>query len=306
MHDAKEVFPLNTCTGFVIDSESPMLFGRSGGGHPLHVEMSTGRAPTELGRQLVEWPRIPGKRAKTTIYLDGHSYGVTIGDYQQFIVDPERGSIRVWGDTEPPMREALLWSTPTALCAIHRGDLALHAASVDLGGRAVLLAAPTSAGKTTLAAAFHAAGFRTLSDDLSCCRTEGGDWVYPGPAVVRMRPDMASALQLPETHVPYRSDVKVYHGIDSHRRGTGEAVPLGGIVFLREGVGAPRFESRSPAEILRDLWGLSFFLPGDEDHLRGFGGLADLVGRVPVWDLYRERTIEALPDAIEAIVRRTA
>jgi hypothetical protein len=305
MHDTKEVSLLNTCTGFLIDSESPMLFGRSGSGHPLHIEMSTGQAPTELGRQLVEWPRIPGKRAKTTIYLDGHSYGVTIGDYQQFIVDPQHGSIRVWGDTEPPMREALLWSTPTALCAIHRGDIALHAASVDLGGRAVLLAAPTTAGKTTLAAAFHAAGFRTLSDDLSCCRTEGGDWVYPGPAVLRMRPDMASTLGLPDTHVPYQSDVKIYNAIDPHRRGTGDKVPLCGILFLRRGVGPPRFEARRPPDTLRDLWGQSFFLPGDEDHVRGFGGLADVVGRIPAWDLFRELTVDALTDTIEAIVRQT-
>ncbi len=306
MHDTSEVSPLNTCTGFTIDSESPILFGRSGSEHPLHVEMSTGQAPTELGQQLVEWPRIPGKRAKTTIYLDGNSYGVSIGDYQQFIVDLERESIQVWGDTEPPMREALLWSTPTALCAIHRGDVALHAASIDLGGRAVLLAAPTTAGKTTLAAAFHAAGFRTLSDDLSCCRTEGGDWVYPGPAVLRMRLDMASTLGLPDTYVPYRSDVKVYNAINPDRRGTGEKVPLCGILFLREGEGPPRFEARRPPDTLRDLWSQSFFLPGDEDHVRGFGGLADVVRRVPAWDLFRELTVDALADTIEAIVRQTA
>lgn len=266
--------------------------------------MSTADAPSDLGKRLVEWERIPGKRAATTVYSDGGSYGVTIGDYQTFVVDPVGRSIRVWGTTEPPMREALLWSTPAALCAIHRGDIALHAASVDIGGRAVLLAAPTTAGKTTLAAAFHAAGFRTLSDDLSSCRTDGGAWVYPGPAVLRMRPDMASALELPDTHVPYRSDVKVYHGIDLHRRGTGEMVPLAGIVFLREGEGSPRFEPRPSSETIRDLWGLSFFLPGDDDHLRGFGGLTDIVGRVPSWDLYRELSLAALSDTIEAIVRK--
>lgn len=268
--------------------------------------MSTADPPADLGRPLVDWPRIPGKRAKTAVFLDGDTYGVAIDDYQQFVVDPVNGSIQVWGDTEPPMREALLWSTPIALCAIHRGDVALHAATVDLGGRAVLLAAPTSSGKTTLAAAFHAAGYRALSDDLSCCRVGGGAWVFPGPAVVRLRPDMASALELPDTHVPYQSEVKVFHALDRHRRGTGEEVPVAGVVFLREGSGPPRFEGREPAQTLRDLWGLSFFLPSDEDHTRGFEGLADLVGRVPAWDLFRELTVDALEDTIAAIVRQTA
>ena len=304
MRDTIAASPLTACTGFQVDSPSPMLFARSGTGHPLRVDISNGVPLPDLGRQLVEWPRIPGKRAKTTVFLDGTTYGVTIGDYQQFVVDPDHSSIQVWGDTEPPMREALLWSTPTALCAIHRGDIALHAASVDIGGRAVLLAAPTTAGKTTLAAAFHAAGFRTLSDDLSCCRTDGGPWVYPGPALLRMRPDMASTLGLPDTQVPYRSEVKVYHAIDPQRRGTGEMVPLGGIMFLREGGGPPRFEPRPNIETIRDLWGLSFFLPGDEDHLRAFGGLVDVVGRVPAWDLYRELTLDALGDTIKAIVQK--
>ena len=73
------------------------------------------------------------------------------------------------------------------LCFRARGDTALHAAAVEVDGQAVVLGAPGTFGKTTLAAAFHAAGHRLLSEDTTCirgvrgaaCRARTGDAAPP-------------------------------------------------------------------------------------------------------------------------------
>jgi len=260
--------------------------------------MMGGEIPEPRGDSLYEWSQIPDKRAATRIFATADGFEVTIGDYQYFRVNPIAGTIDVWGDTEPAVRESLLWSTPIALCAVARGDLLLHAATVEVDNRAILLAAPTTSGKTTLAAAFHAAGYRALSDDLSCCRAGERAWAIPGPALIRMRPDMAVEIRLSETDIPFVSEAKVYHSVDRRRRGSAAPVPLAGVVFLREHDGGVYLKERSKRDALRDLWGLSFFLPTDDDHERCFTGLAELVAHVPCWDLFRPMKTGSLPEVV--------
>ena len=294
----------STCYGFEAAADSPIMFGRTGSGDPLQLTTRSPELPAPLGNLFYEWSRIPGKRAHTAIFATADTYDVTIGGYQHFRVNPAAGTIEVWGETESALREGLLWGTPIALCAVQRGDLLLHAAAVEADDCALLLAAPTTSGKTTLAAAFHAAGYRALSDDLSCCRTGAGAWVLPGPALLRMRPDMAEQLNLSDTDIPFASEAKIYHAVDRSRRGSAAPVPLAGVVFLRDHDGEMYLEERSMRDALRDLWGLSFFLPTDEDHERCFAGLADLVGRVPSWDLYRPIETRSLPDVVSYLAEQ--
>jgi hypothetical protein len=84
-------------------------------------------------------------------------------------------------------------------------------------------------------------------------------------------------------------------------RGDGGPVPLSAVVFLREATGGIDLERADQADALRDLWSLSFHLPGAAHEKRCFQALADLVARVPVWNLARELDWLSLPNVIERI-----
>ncbi|RYD67824.1 MAG: hypothetical protein EOP58_02220 [Sphingomonadales bacterium] len=73
----------------------------------------------------------------------------------------------------PDIRLFLLGTVYGVLCH-QRGLLPVHAAGVELDGRAVLLAGPSGVGKSTLAAAFWRRGFKLLSDDLTPLRLNEG------------------------------------------------------------------------------------------------------------------------------------
>ena len=81
-----------------------------------------------------------------------------------------------------------------------RGDLAVHAAAVDVDGSALLLAAPGRYGKTTLAAAFAGQGYRLLAEDTTCYRPSSDPSVLPGLAMLRIRPDVHEHLSHPAVH----------------------------------------------------------------------------------------------------------
>ena len=53
-----------------------------------------------------------------------------------------------------------------------------------------------------------------------------------------------------------------------------------------------------------DLWTLSFHLPTDTDRARTFDSITKLAAVVPVWNLYRRMSIEALPRLVDHIVER--
>ena len=110
-------------------------------------------------------PRIgPGLRAAGRI--------PALGGWRRLVPDrPARAVHHLYRQLSGPRREARLFGLPAALCFMTRGDVAVHAAAVDVDGSALLLAAPGRFGKTTLAAAFAGEGFRLLAEDTACYRS---------------------------------------------------------------------------------------------------------------------------------------
>jgi hypothetical protein len=192
---------------------------------------------------------------------------------------------------------------PAALCFMDRGDLPLHAAAVDVGGSAVVFAAPGRYGKTTLAAAFMQAGHRLLSEDLTCVRTSPTPAVWPGPALARVRKDAFARLSFPRAAVVDEDDTRMYVMPDQVSRGNAAAVPLRAVVFLRtrDSDGIDLQPVDNAADALRDLWTLSFNLPDDEDRTRCFSAITQLAGAVPIWNLTRPLSYESLPLIIATI-----
>jgi hypothetical protein len=84
-----------------------------------------------------------------------------------------------------------------------RGVLCLHASAVVIDGNAVALAGGSHRGKSTTAAAFAAAGYAVLSDDLVAVRPDGASWsVSPAYPYLKVWEDSAGLLFGPEIELP--------------------------------------------------------------------------------------------------------
>jgi hypothetical protein len=74
-------------------------------------------------------------------------------------------------------------------------------------------------------------------------------------------------------------------------------------VFLRLDEGEGTIERAAPATALPDVWALSFKLPSDAARARCFSSAAELVDRVPVWNLRRALRYDTLPALVDLIHR---
>jgi hypothetical protein len=290
-----------SCYGFQPVSNLHFEYLRSGGGDPLAVDEHEG--PEDGNGVLVtEWTPIPGRRVWARLYADGPRYRLWVEGYGSFGVDPQAPSVELpTGADSAVRREERLWGVPAMLCFLARGDLPLHAASVDVGGEAVLLAAPGYFGKTTLAAGFDAAGYRVLAEDVSCIRFSPEPCVVPGPAMLRVRQDVADRLVLPRARAVASSDNRVHFSLDPDRRGDSSPVPLRAVVLLRGADDGIALDRVPAAEALRDLWPLSFRLPTVEDRARCFDGIARLAASVRLWNLIRPLRLPDLGRVVERI-----
>jgi hypothetical protein len=122
--------------------------------------------------------------------------------------------------------------------------------------------------------------------------------VIPGPAMLRLRHDVARRLELPGARLVGDDPDRVHYALE--RPGDCEPVPLRAVVFLAEGDSAA-LEPVEPPEALRDLWALSFRLPTEEDVGRSFAAVADLAAAVPVLRLRRPLALDALTEHVALV-----
>lgn len=290
-----------SCYGYEIEGSLPFRYLRPGRGTPLTVA-EVDRVDRPTGEPIRRWIPRPDHPFEAELYAEGGLFKLWIKGTGWYVIDPDRPAILVPRDADPVRREERTWGFPAALCFIRRGDLPLHAAAVDVGGRALLLAAPGRFGKTTLAGSFLRAGHRLLSEDITCCRLSAQPHVVPGPAMLRVRHDSYERLDFPGTTQVGADEDRVHLALDEEARGDGSAVPIAGIVILRRGDGPTSLEPISPTAAMQDLWALSFKLPTDSDRTRSFRALADVADRVPIWDLRRSLRFDELDDLIDRLV----
>jgi hypothetical protein len=297
----RSAIPRGACFGFGIRSPLPFTLLRKGSGDPLEiVERDDPWRPTDP--PLLEWLPRSDRPLHARLYADGDSYRLWTDREGWFSIDPASRLITAPPSEDPIRREERLLSIPLLLCFLARGDLPLHAAVVQVDRKALLLAAPGHFGKTTLASAFLMAGHRVLSEDIACCRPTDLPTVLPGPAMLRVRTASHERLSFPATRALAHEPGRVHLGLEGGARGTGEAVRLAGIIFLRSGEGAGHLERVATERALPDLWTLSLKLPTDADYGRCFEATAALADAVPIWNLYRALRFETLPKLVERIV----
>jgi hypothetical protein len=263
----------------------------------------------------MEWPA-RGAGTGSRLHRDGTAFRFWSNGPGWFDVDPSLPSI-----TLPPLpsqsrraelapgvpedellawREAPMWGIPAMLCFMEQGYLPLHAASIDLGAGAALLGAAGTFGKTTLAGAFHNAGHRLLSDDITACGLGPKPVVFPGPALLRVRRDVFDRIDFPETAPAYQNPLRVGLAVNESRRGDARPVPLRAIVLIRRPGDEISLVRADPVEAIRDLLALCF--KGVLDRERAFEEVASLVNAVPVWYLTRRLDYAELPVIVDRIV----
>jgi hypothetical protein len=261
--------------------------------------------PHEDGDLLQEWNLDrTGKMATKLFERAPGEFLIEVGDHDSFevLTDPP-GIIVHPGAMNEIDSESMIWGTPAAVSMAHQGRLPIHAGSVDIDGQGVMLAATGSFGKTTLAGAFHAAGYRLLADDMSCAIADPAPAILPGPAVLRARPDVIADFSFERATPLMITPVRTHYALDRETRGDGTPVPLKAIVFLRISDGPILLERAPVSEAVRDLFGLSFRLPTERGQVQVFESATDLVGKVPAWNLHRPLTVESLAQVMEAIIK---
>jgi hypothetical protein len=290
---------LGTCLGFSVRSDRPLHYLRAGtGSEPLTVTWGSGRPPPDTAAPLLVWDR-PAAPFAARLHRVGRRFHLWVEQVGWFTVDTEVGEVGTPPDAACLRTQERVWGLPVLLCLLERGVLPLHAAAVDVGGRAVVLGAPGRGGKTTLAAACARAGLRVLAEDVAAITATGS--ILPGPAMLRLRHDVVGMLGSVPGRVLGRDDDRVHLALEPP--GDGTPLPLGAVVLLRNGGGEGiELGPADPQAALRDLWSLSFNLPTTEDRARCFSALADLVACVPVLDLDRPLRPGSLAATVEAVV----
>lgn len=290
--------------GFRIATAAPLRFLRDGGGRePLEITVAQEPAVRPATDPLAEW-ELQGTAypASASLYRTAHGYEYWTTDAGAFRVDLDHGAIEIPGDGDPFLREQRLAGIPMILSYRHRGDVSLHAAAVEVDGGAVILAAPSRFGKTTLALAFHRRGHRLLSEDLVCCRPSTGE-VLPGPAVVRIRPDVFDGVAPAGTHVAVARPDRIFLALDEDRRGSAAPVPLRAVCILGE-ADSLRLEPLAPAAALPALWQLNFHLPTSSERAEAFRQLTRMAGAAPAWTLLRPLRLDALGETVDLVIDR--
>jgi hypothetical protein len=90
--------------------------------------------------------------------------------------------------------------------------------------------------------------------------------------------------------------------IGGESRGDCAPVPLRAIVLLEPSSNGTALNAVDPFAAVRDLFALSFRLPQDADRARAFAGVADVVRSVRLWRLRYRHRLDALDDAVDAVV----
>lgn len=148
-------------------------------------------ADTDVVIREGDVPRIPKSDDDDSVRYraDPGTFRLTVDGIASFLI--EQGE-RIRYDPAAPtvletdIFESMILNQTLGLLLHQRGYLVLHASAVSIDGRAAVFIGPRGAGKSTTAAACHAAGHRVIADDVVGITFEDGDPVVV-PGIPRLR-----------------------------------------------------------------------------------------------------------------------
>jgi len=211
-----------------------------------------------------------------------------------FLLDPDGGRIAVEStDGDGDLLEHRIASSAICTLLSLRDDLALHAAAVEVDGRAIVFCGPTQRGKSTLSRALGEAGYRLLSEDgLAVELGEGGEVAHPGARGVRVRRHDRGGSR--------RTDLIADPG-----PGEPGACPVGAIVLLAERGEQLEIEPLEPSRALALLTPNLIHSGGRRSIGIAFQRLATLLGKVPALSASLPDDLGALSASAERLLDAT-
>lgn len=288
--------------GFELETPFPLRTARESTGDRLTVEMADLR-DLGTGSELLNWsPQRDNPLEATLSTLGGADYVLDIADSGKYLIQPRARHVVMPVMPDEPLREVRLLGLPLLLCFLARGEVSLHGAAVMGPNGAIVLAAPGKHGKTSLAATLARLGCRLLTEDLSCIRVGAEPVLYPGPASLRVREDMAAHV-LPLDGMREIGSLGDRLVLATSDPGSGDPVPLAALVLLKGFEESVSLHQVDPLGALSDLWLLSFHLPTEEDRVRKFNQLVDLVGAIPVWELTQSTDPQMIRDTADTLLQ---
>ena len=188
----------------------------------------------------------------------------------------------------------------------------LHGTVLDINGRAIALLGDCGYGKSTLAAALVARGFRVLTDDLIVLERQDDEWmIHPGPPRLKLFPSVAARVLVHRTkgRAMNRQTAKLVIPLQTHQA-VSRAMPLKALYVLpapgrrADRVGQIRIEPASGSEAFLDVVRAAFNLAvTDKSRLANQFTFAErLIASVPVRRLSYRRSFAALPAVCDAIL----
>lgn len=172
------------------------------------------------------------------------------------------------------------YGTVVAHVLAWRGMIPLHACAVEIAGKAVLIAGPGGAGKSSLMAGLLDLGAPLVSDDLTALEVRDDAIVaLPGRTTIRLGRDIAQWSGGTEI-IPPSPETLGKHVIRPAVRTRADRLPVAALLILGEAPGTIPALARSQAlarHLFRPLWFAA--LPGHREQQRG---LLRIASDVPV------------------------
>jgi hypothetical protein len=182
-----------------------------------------------------------------------------------------------------------------------RGYFVLHASIVNIGGYAIGFVGPVGAGKSTLAAGFHARGRPVAADDNAAVDLSGSDpMILPGFPSVKIYPEIAIALGYSRESLRSMHSSQIKQARSVSGGFAEQPLPLGAIYVLDRDAAAgvcPLSAMEPLVELIRHSVPTRWGVAGDGAHLHKCSRLSQSV------PLFRLRTFTGLPEIAEVLDR---
>lgn len=213
------------------------------------------------------------------------------------------------GDTSDPSWLIQGWAVTMAM--LQRGDLSLHAATLQIGDKVIAVAGHRGAGKSTTSMGLRQRGHKLLIDDVTLIEFRDREaWTTPYSRNVHLLPDAAAAVGLDFEALPLLAGGRnkvAFRAEDPPE----EPHKIDHIIVLAPGksVEEVRVIERRGFSRVTTLTGHTRrdgIAPLVLGHDRYFSLLTKLADSAPVWEINRpkeEWTLDTVLDRIEAIVR---
>lgn len=287
-----------TAYGFTVASELPLpeLLDAAIDG-PAEVRFRLGKFDPTPPAEIAGHPDAWAIREAAMMRFE-HGAGFLVRNGREIIID--RGP----NIAEETLRMLLLGPVLGTLLA-QRGLLVLHGSSAVIDGQAVAIVADKGTGKSTLAAAFHAAGYGVATDDLVAVDVDapGGPMVYPGFPQLKLFPEAAAQISARPHEL-----LRVSPELDKRACRTTaafpqERLPLRRVYSLADGPSEtiqPLSPQKAFFELVKHTFVLSMVRATGQESAH-FRQTISLARSIPINQLQRRRLLSVLPSVVELV-----